>query len=481
LFLFEKLLKLDNPVHIDRVINEHWEALMRKTEELRFSNESKIAYRDLKNILKYHIYKKRDGGIIIQIITEEGIIINDPKIVNEQLAKTIEEIQVDPRWKFLNREEFPRLPELNQEEVLSLMERLSTNKAITLDGLSDIMFEEDNIKRSSEIFRDLWSIALETLKGIQKSFTSRLIPLNKMFPEIPTRKQMRPILVCSPLQKLLEARFLPKLMRYLCEKLNTSQTGFIPGMGIQVNLFRAIQRIKKVTESGRNTYGLFIDFANAYNTVPHELLFQKLRKSGCMDSLEIDYLEALYTHYRIQIGNKIIKFNKGVAQGSILSPALFNIFIEDLAESLATELKMNTEDILLYADDILILCESQEQTAKCIQIIENWSQLNVMELNKKKSGIVVFASRKAKKIPLMELKRIKDANNKIIQRQWIPSSESIQGIPIMTSYKYLGTHLDFKLTLDTQYASITKKSDFVFGKLYPYLSCATADARKDMW
>jgi hypothetical protein len=69
----------------------------------------------------------------------------------------------------------------------------------------------------------------------------------------------------------------------------------------------------------------------------------------------------------------MIRYNKGVAQGSILSPALFNIFIEDLVESLARELEMDIEDILLYVDDILILCQTQEQITKCIQIVGKWS------------------------------------------------------------------------------------------------------------
>ena len=65
---------------------------------------------------------------------------------------------------------------------------------------------------------------------------------------------------------------------------------------------------------------------------------------------------------------------------------------------------MYIEDMLLYADDILLLCDSQEKVRKCTQIVKEWSKENGMELNKKKSRIVVvFAPRSAKKIPFMKL------------------------------------------------------------------------------
>ena len=332
--LFDKLLTIDDPTIVQDTINKHWNSIWHETEKKRWSQESKSAYSHLKQCLKYHLYEKRDGGIINQMITEEGRIIVNPKEVNEQLARTIEEIQKDDAWEYLEEKPFPVLPVLSVEQITLLLERLSYGKAITLDGITDSIFKKENVNRVAEIFKDLWSTDLSQIKGIEASFTSRLVPLNKVFPNILTRKQMRPILVCSSLQKLLESRFLPKLMDYLKNKLNKSQIGFVPGQGIEVNLLRAICVIKISTEEKKKQckYGLFIDFANAYNTVPHSLLFRKLRQKKCLEEDEIDYIEALYSRYRIRVGNKVIKYNKGVAQGSILSPALFDIFIEDLAQ-----------------------------------------------------------------------------------------------------------------------------------------------------
>ena len=122
-----------------------------------------------------------------------------------------------------------------------------------------------------------------------------------------------------------------------------------------------------------------------------------------------------------------------MAQGSIISPALFNIFIEDLVEEIAKELEMSIQDILLYADDILLLCKTIPQVKRCIQIIENWSSRNGMKLNKKKSGIVVFAPRQAKDIPCMKLitKEVQKKKKKVIVQEWTPVCKEIMGIPIL--------------------------------------------------
>ena len=91
-----------------------------------------------------------------------------------------------------------------------------------------------------------------------------------------------------------------------------------------------------------------------------------------------------------------------------------------------------------------------------------------MELNKKRSGILPFADRMAKDVPLMKIAKTYDKKNsqKIMSREWIPTTKEICGIPVVDKYKYLGSYFDPKLTMKSQREAIEKKSNFLFVKLY---------------
>jgi len=183
-----------------------------------------------------------------------------------------------------------------------------------------------------------------------------------------------------------------------------------------------------------------------------------------------------------------------VAQGSVISPALFNIFIEDLADELQKGADINLQDILMYADDILTLCTSYKQLRDAIKIIESWSKRNGMELNKLKSGIVPFANRNARNIPYMENHKTVEIKKRkykskvgrpaqvvINHYKWKASTKDILGIPICEEYKYLGTILTPKLSCEPQIKHINRKAAHIHLKLSPYLSAISAEGRKDMF
>jgi len=393
------------------------------------------------------------------------------------------EIQIDDNWEFLEEKEFPKLNRLSEDEMINVISKLASGNSIAYDGISDILFKDEEVevvdeenlscdedeepptyaKLAAEKLRNLWRVPLHIYDEFQDSWDTRLIPLNKVFPKVPTRKELRPIAVQSPIVKILEARFLPKLQHYLNKKLDRSQTGFIQRMGIQVNLVRAMERITLRTKQKKYAYGLFIDFRNAYNSVPHSLLFKKLRIKKILDDDEIDFLEQLYARYRLRIGKNRIRSNKGVAQGSVISPALFNIFIEDLSEELKDKTGISLEDLLYYADDLLALCSSMDQVRSVIKVIYDWSLRNGMQLNKKKSGIVIFAARRIQDIPYMEkLNEASNGRRRSKRKKYTPTSNTIEGVPICDKYKYLGTILTPKLDCSEQISYIRRKAGFLY-------------------
>ena len=66
--LFTKLLNVQDPALIPDTINKHWTDIWQKTEELRYSRYSGLAYKQLKNILKYHMFQKSAGRRRNQIL-----------------------------------------------------------------------------------------------------------------------------------------------------------------------------------------------------------------------------------------------------------------------------------------------------------------------------------------------------------------------------------------------------------------------------
>ncbi|KAG0437489.1 Retrovirus-related Pol polyprotein from type-2 retrotransposable element R2DM [Dictyocoela muelleri] len=75
----------------------------------------------------------------------------------------------------------------------------------------------------------------------------------------------------------------------------------------------------------------------------------------------------------------------GLPQGSIISPILFNVFIDDLIEFIPLNLKKN---VLLYADDILIFTRTLSETQMLFNRIIVHSVVNEYNLNPLKSFVL---------------------------------------------------------------------------------------------
>ena len=108
----------------------------------------------------------------------------------------------------------------------------------------------------------------------------------------------------------------------------------------------------------------------------------------------LNAIKIIYSNAKIKISTKedYININNGVLQGSLLSPVLFDIYINDLI----IDLDKITFEILAYADDLCVLCQDKNKLLRAIRIIDKWSKENGINVNRKKSGIIVIRGEEQK-------------------------------------------------------------------------------------
>ena len=127
--------------------------------------------------------------------------------------------------------------------------------------------------------------------------------------------------------KILQARF----QQYVNRELPDVQAGFRKGRGTRNQIANIHWITGKVREFHKNIYFCFIDYTKAFDCLDHNKLWKILKEMGIPDHI-ICLLRNLYpgqeatvrtengTMDRFQIG-------KGVRQGCILSPCLFNLYV----------------------------------------------------------------------------------------------------------------------------------------------------------
>ena len=253
--------------------------------------------------------------------------------------------------------------------------------------------------------------------------------------------------VSSCLGKLFCSILNQRLYLYFEENkiLHNSQIGFLPENRTADHVFTLKTLIDKYVHFHKEkVYACFVDFRKAFDSVWHEGLFYKLLKVNIGGNF-YNLIKSLYYNSSCSIrvgGNKTRSFSysRGVRQGCILSPLLFNLYINNLPYLFENTLsdpfvlpngtKINS---LLYADDLIILSRSKLGLQICLNVLSSYCETWMLKINPKKTKIMIFQKRPRKST---------DINFNI-------GTESIE---IVQEYTYLGTRLtptgNFTLALE---------------------------------
>ena len=153
---------------------------------------------------------------------------------------------------------------------------------------------------------------------------------------------------------------------------------------------------KRVSEK---TYFCFTDYAKAFDSVDHSKLSKILQELGIPDQLTC-LLRNLYAGQEatVRTGHGTtdwFQIGKGVCQGCILSPCLFNLYAEYIMRNAGLDeaqagIKIARKNIsnVIYADDTTLMAESEEKLKSLLMKVKEESEKEGLKLNIQKTKIM---------------------------------------------------------------------------------------------
>ena len=350
-------------------------------------------------------------------------------------------------------------PELNKNivysEVNQCVQLAKNNKAVGLDNLPyEIFKNKTSIDLLTKLFNLIFSSGLMPtlwLKAVIKP-----IPKGSMVdPRVPL--QYRGICLLSTVSKLYTSLLNNRLLLF-CENngiLVEEQNGFRKKRSCEEHIFSLASIIRNPLNKRKNTFAAFIDMEKAFDKVDRNLLLFKLLKYGINGNM-YKAIRSLCnnTTYTVNLnGHNTRWFNAelGVRQGDCISPTLFSLFINDMANEVkeagcGIQLGDINVSILLYADDVVLVAENEANLQCMLNTVTEWCHKWRLKTSVLKSKVVHFRHTSS------------DKTNFHFQL-------SGQEIECIGKYKYLGIIFDEHLTFNNTANTLSDSGGRALGKL----------------
>ena len=206
---------------------------------------------------------------------------------------------------------------------------------------------------------------------------------------------------------------------------------------------------KYCLKDNKKLYACFIDFRKAFDCIWHEGLFLKLQKMGIRGNF-YQVIKSMYKN-----ATAAVKFNsselsqpfpilRGVKQGDILSPLLFNLFVNDILpllqcpESSPPSLIDKPVGGLLYADDLVVLSTTHEGLQTSLKKLSAYCKEWKLEINRTKSKTMCLSK-----------------EGRSINEDFFIGEDKLENV---SSYTYLGLEITDTFSFTCAQKSLTDKA-----------------------
>ena len=346
---------------------------------------------------------------------------------------------------------------ITSEELELACYILRPSKASGMDGICNEMIL-CLYKTHPNFVLDLFNSIFSSESPITMWNTSIISPIHKKGSKANPDNYRAISLICC-MSKFYAAILNQRLLKFVVEKgiVKKNQLGFMPGNRTSdalIILYNLIDTYCK--QNNKYIYACFVDFKKAFDSIPRHTLFEKLLKYNITGKF-YNNIKNMYTNdvACISINGKLTEsfsVTQGVKQGCILSPLLFNIFLSDLPESLGhndchpvSSDGIETLNSLIWADDLLILSETEQGLQKMLNNLLKYTKTNTIDVNLDKTNCMIFN----------KIGRL------IVRNFWFGNKK----IKMTREYKYLGFLVTPSLNLHTALTDLRDRGLKSYGAL----------------
>ena len=349
--------------------------------------------------------------------------------------------------------------QIGSEGIFKLLKNLSPHKAPGPDGIHPFVLQ----KCAQEITPVLTKIFTQSISTgtLPSAWTKANVAAIYKKGSRTDPANYRPVSLTSVCCKIIEHVIFSHVMRHLDhhKALSDAQHGFRARRSCETQLLTTIHKIWQANENIHQVDAIILDFAKAFDTVPHRRLLHKLHHFGIEGSLHqwiSSFLVGRQQSVNIQgASSKPVDVMSGVPQGTVLGPLLFLMYINDLPDGLASKVCLFADDCVVYRP--ITSPSDCDILQKDLKNLEKWEEKWMMSFKPDKCNILRF-SRKTTKIEF----------------SYKLSGHYLQAV---SSHKYLGVSLSGDMKWNTHIDKVVAKANGMLGFVRRNLSNAPRNVK----
>jgi hypothetical protein len=389
---------------------------------------------------------KRCDSSGISPLKSDGVAHSDPAtkaaILNDQFCSVFSR-EASPTIPSLGNSPYPDMPSftIGVEGVRKLLADLDPHKATGPDNIPT-KFLKDNAEGLAPALTLLFSATVTQGEVPSDWRHANVTPIFKKG-DRSNPANYRPISLTCVCSKMIEHILHSQIMTHLDKHriLADQQHGFRKKRSTESQLILTLHDLSKSLDEGEQIDAILLDFSKAFDKVPHERLASKLGYYGIRGTL-LQWIRSFLANRTQQVlvegkSSDTAPVTSGVPQGSVIGPLLFLLYINDLPLQTTSTTRLFADDSFLYRK--IRTTEDAKALQEDLDRLQQWERDWLMSFNPSKCEVI----------------RITRKRNPIRTTYYIHGSE----LQLVKGGRYLGVHIDEKLTLNTHVAATAKKAN----------------------